>query len=156
MRRVKLRDFSYFKPRARFASRVVNNHEINDSVTEKELLAVVFGERVHRCFQYVRSFKVITDHAALKWLIKVKNHQCARFNRWALKLSEYDFEIQHRPGSKHINVDVLSRHVAAVVQNDQVPEGSVGEKETEARVFLSKQVIGQAKWEDEFCKKKKK
>ena len=33
-----------------FATRVLNNHETNYSVTEKELLAIVFGVRVHRCF----------------------------------------------------------------------------------------------------------
>jgi hypothetical protein len=39
-----------------FASRVVNSHEINYSVTEKELLAVVFGICTHRCFLYGRRF----------------------------------------------------------------------------------------------------
>lgn len=123
-----------------FASRVLNNHEINYRFTEKELLAVVFGVRVHRCFLYRRRFKIITDHAALKWLIIVKNHQCARLNRWGLKLSEYDFEIQHRPGSKNVNADVLSRRVAAAVQK----EGSFeGDGETEAEVPLSKEIIAQ-------------
>jgi hypothetical protein len=90
-----------------YASRVLNNHEINYSTTEKELLAVVFGVQTHRCFLYGRRFKVITDYAALKWLITVKNHQCSRWTRWVLKLAEYDFEILHRPGKKHINADVL-------------------------------------------------
>jgi hypothetical protein len=37
-----------------------------------------------------------------------------------LKLAEYEFEVVHRPGKKHVNADVLSRHVAAAVrkQND--------------------------------------
>jgi len=39
-----------------FASRVLNNHEINYSVTEKELLAIVFGIRIHRRFLYGRRF----------------------------------------------------------------------------------------------------
>ena len=116
---------------------MLNNHEINYSVTEKELLAIVFGVRVHRRFLYGQRFKIITDHATLKWLITVKNHQCARLNRWVLKLSEYDFEIRHKPGSKHINADVLSRHVAAAVQRDQAHGGSTeGDGETEANVFF--------------------
>jgi hypothetical protein len=88
-------------------------------------------------FLYGRRFKIISDHAALKGLIIVKNHQCARLNRWVLKLSEYDFEFQHKPGSKHINADVLSRHVAAAVQKDQAHGGNTerdGEKEAN---FLS-------------------
>jgi hypothetical protein len=58
-----------------FASRVLNKHEINYSTTEKELLAVVFGVQTHICFLYGRKFKIVIDHAALKWLINVKNHQ---------------------------------------------------------------------------------
>jgi hypothetical protein len=41
-------------------------------------------------FLYGRKFKIVTNHAALKWLITVKNHHCARLTRWFSKLSEYD------------------------------------------------------------------
>jgi hypothetical protein len=132
-----------------FASRILNQHEINYSTTEKELLAVVFGVRTHRCFLYGRKFKIITDHAALKWLITVKNHQCARLNRWVLKLAEYDSDIQHRPGKKHINADVLSWHVATVVRKHEVSQETG--KET-AEPPLTKEQIGQALKEDEYCK----
>ena len=98
-----------------FASRVLSRHEINYSTTHKELLAVYLEYRP-RCFLYGRKFKIITDHAALRWLVTVKAHQYARLTRWDLKLTEYEFEIIHRPGKKHINADVLSRHVAAAVQ----------------------------------------
>jgi len=101
-----------------FASRVLNRHEINYSTTHKELLAVVFGVRTHRCFLHGRKFEIITDHAALKWLVTVKNHQCARLTHWVLKLAEYEFKIIHRPGKKHINADVLSQHVAAAVKRE--------------------------------------
>jgi len=59
-----------------FASRVLNRHEINYSTTHKELLAVVFGVQTHRCFLYGRKFKIITDHAALKWLITKESSMC--------------------------------------------------------------------------------
>jgi hypothetical protein len=35
-----------------FCNRLLNSHEINYSVMEKEILAVVFGVRVHKCFLY--------------------------------------------------------------------------------------------------------
>ena len=88
---------------------------VNYSTTEKELLAVVFAVQTHTCFLYGRKFKIVTDLAALKWLITVKNHQRARLTRWVFKLAEYDFEVIHRPGKKNVNEDVLSRHVAATV-----------------------------------------
>jgi hypothetical protein len=69
-------------------------------------------------------------------------------NGWVLKLFEYDFEIQNRPGSQHVKADVLSRHVAAVVQKR---EGTDTEEEAEAEVSLSKDTIGQAQSKDEFC-----
>jgi hypothetical protein len=56
----------------------------------------------------------LTDHAALKWLITVKNHQYARLTRWVLKLAEYEFEIGHKPGKKHVSADSLSRHIASM------------------------------------------
>ena len=91
-----------------FASRMLNKAEKNYSTTHKEFLAVVFGTHVHRFFLYGRKFKIMTDHAALKWLITVKNHQCAQLTRWVLKLAEYEFEIEHKPRKKHVNADCLS------------------------------------------------
>jgi hypothetical protein len=79
-------------------------------------LAVVLGVHSNRCFLYGCRFKVISDHAALKWLITVKNHQYARLTRCVLKLTEYDFEIVHRSGKKYVNADVLSRRIAAAVR----------------------------------------
>ena len=32
-----------------------------------------------------------------------------RLMRWALLLQEYDFDVIHKPGKKHTNVDCLSR-----------------------------------------------
>jgi hypothetical protein len=101
-----------------FASRILNKAEKNYSTTHKELLAVVFGTQLHRCYLYGRKFKILTDHAALKWLITVKNHQCARLIRWVLKFAEYEFEIEHKPGKKHVNADSLSRHIASMRPDD--------------------------------------
>jgi hypothetical protein len=49
-------------------------------------------------------------HAALTWLNSVKSHQCVRKTRWVLKLGEYEFEIEHKPGKKHVNVDCVTTH----------------------------------------------
>src|SRR5579871_694832 len=47
-----------------------------------------------------------TDHSFLKWLMNVPK---GRLSRWALRLSEYDFEIRHRAGVKNGNADGVSR-----------------------------------------------
>jgi hypothetical protein len=43
----------------------------------------------------------------LKWLFNFKDSQ-GQLARWLEVLSQYDFEIQHRSGSKHQNADALS------------------------------------------------
>lgn len=30
-------------------------------------------------------------------------------NRWALRLSEYTYDVEHRPGKQNVNVDLFSR-----------------------------------------------
>lgn len=134
-----------------FASRVLNSHGVNYSTTEKELLAIVFGVQTHRCFLYGRRFKTLTDHAALKWLVTVKN-QCARLTQCVLKLAEYDFEILHQPGKKHVNADALSRHVAATVHKlpESSEEAAANLKPLE-EVLLTKENIMRAQAKDEFC-----
>ncbi|PNF43061.1 hypothetical protein B7P43_G04743 [Cryptotermes secundus] len=122
-----------------FASRMLNAAERNYSTTQKELLAVVFGTQIHRCFLYGRKFKIVSDQAALKWLITVKNHHCARLTRLVLKLSEYEFEIKHKAGKKHVNADCLSRHIASVVTDGdrKPPDDNAGEALTRhARLFV--------------------
>jgi hypothetical protein len=130
-----------------FASRMLNTAERNYSTTQKELLAVVFGTQIHRCFLYGRKFKIITDHAALKWLITVKNHQCARLTRWVLKLTEYEFEIEHKAGKKHVNADSLSRHIVSVVSdtgNRKPPCNDLGQALTRENVLIEQQ-------QDPYC-----
>ncbi|GBC01759.1 hypothetical protein RclHR1_43190001 [Rhizophagus clarus] len=49
-------------------------------------------------------------HSALKWLLNSSSETAnRRLERWKITLSEYDYEIQYRKGTKHSNADVLSR-----------------------------------------------
>ena len=53
---------------------------------------------------------IITDHAALKWLLN-STSECAnrRLERWKITLSEYEYDIEYRKGTKHSNTDAFSR-----------------------------------------------
>ena len=53
-------------------------------------------------------FKWRTDNATLKW-IKTMEPKGTILERWLTMLSEYDFEVEHRAGTKHGNMDALSR-----------------------------------------------
>ncbi|KAL1131183.1 hypothetical protein AAG570_012419 [Ranatra chinensis] len=57
------------------------------------------------------AFRIITDHAALKWLNNLKNPM-GQLARWGLKLQEYPFEVVHRAGRLHAAPDALSRDTA--------------------------------------------
>jgi len=59
---------------------------------------------------YVLGQKVVlrTDHHSLKWL-KIFKQPEGILARWIETLSEYDYEIEHRPGRMHSNADALSR-----------------------------------------------
>ena len=91
-----------------YYSRLMNTHEKNYSATEKECLGLIYGINVCRPYIYGKKFKIITDHMALKWLLSMKDPN-GRLARWIWKIQEYDFEIIHKPGRLHQNVDALSR-----------------------------------------------
>ena len=93
-----------------FISKRLEPAETRYSTTEQEALAVV------RCLAEVRWLvlgaqyptKVYTDHSAL---ISVLRHDDAhgRIGKWQMKLSEYDVEYVHVPGTQNVIADGMSR-----------------------------------------------
>lgn len=96
-----------------FGSRALTPTERNYSATERECLAVVEGVKKYHIYLHGNKFSVVTDHKALQWLMNHKD-PTSKLMRWALRLQEYQFEIQHRTGRQNANVDALSRLVDAV------------------------------------------
>lgn len=91
-----------------YASRTLNKHERNYSITELECLAVVWSVKHFHHYLQGQRFTVITDHAALKYLLKMTN-PVGRLGRWLMILNGYDLTITNRPGKQHTNADTLSR-----------------------------------------------
>jgi hypothetical protein len=121
-----------------YCSRQLNRAESKYSVTELELLAFLFVTKQFRCYLYGRRFTVHTDHRALKWLLNLQDPS-SRLTRWAIKLSEYDFMVEHRPGTKMQHADALSRNVNVITEE----------------LVLSKEVIRDERERDELCAKYK-
>ena len=92
-----------------YASKLLSQAERNYSTTRKELLAVVHFIYHFKYFLLGRPFVVRTDHSALQWL-RTSYNLTGQLYRWSAEISDYDFEIQHRPGRKHQNADALSRY----------------------------------------------
>ena len=128
-----------------YFSRTLNVHEQNDTVTEWECLAVLYGIQECRPYIYGSHFTVVTDHSSLKWLMNIKDPD-RRVACWALKLQAYDYTIVHRPGTKHANTDCLSRlpMVALVAAEDETifelifPPHKWGEESKEVQKSVSK------------------
>ena len=91
-----------------FASRSMQGAEKNYTVTEQECLAVIWAVEKFRPYLEGYHFTVITDHSSLRWLYHLKD-PTGRLGILALKLLQYDFEIQHRKGALHHVPDALSR-----------------------------------------------
>ncbi len=89
-------------------SRSLNKHERNYSSYQGEMLAVVWAVHTLRPYLHGVRFTVVTDHLPLQWLM-TSRELTGQHARWALSLQEYDFTIEHRPGVKHQNADILSR-----------------------------------------------
>ena len=93
----------------RYASRALQPLEAKWTTREQELMAVVWVcETFHR-YLWGKKFIIQTDHANLQWLQSI-SPQKPRLSRWALRLTEYEFDLQHRPGKSNTNADALSRN----------------------------------------------
>ncbi|CAN6685977.1 unnamed protein product [Malus baccata var. baccata] len=93
-----------------YASRTLNDAQLNYSTTEKELLAVVFALDKFRSYLIGTKVIVYTDHAALKYLLTKKEAK-HRLIRWMLLFQEFDIEIRDKKGSENVVADHLSRMV---------------------------------------------
>ena len=91
-----------------FASRTLSKSERNYCVTRRELLAIVEFVKQHRHYLQGTRFCIRTDHAPLRFVVQAKDPE-GQLARWIDYLSTFDFEIQYRPGQRHLNADALSR-----------------------------------------------
>ena len=111
-----------------YASRTLNDAQLNYATTEKELLAIVFAFDKFRSYLIGNKVMVHTDHSAIKYLMTKKDAK-PRFFRWVLLLQEFDVEIKDKKGTENLVADHLSRLEGA---RDDVP---VNEKFPDEKLF---------------------
>lgn len=99
-----------------YYGRKLNKHERHYTVTEIECLAALESIKNWRPYLWGRPFDLVIDHSALRWLHTMKDTieggPASRCMRWILKLQEYNFKVQHKPGVAHKDADGVSRIVA--------------------------------------------
>ncbi|TQD85450.1 hypothetical protein C1H46_028973 [Malus baccata] len=107
-----------------YASRTLNDGQLNYSTTKKEMLAVVFALDKFRSYLICSKVIIYTDHAALRYLMSKKDAK-PRLIRWVLLFQEFDLEIRDKKGSENVVADHLSR----LIQDGEV-ESTVPLNET--------------------------
>ena len=96
-----------------YVSRALSSAESHYSQVEREALAIVFAvKRLHQ-YVYGRLFTLRTDHKPLMKTFgpyeSLAKTAASRLQRWAIILSEYDFDLQHIHGKENVVADCLSR-----------------------------------------------
>jgi hypothetical protein len=96
-----------------YASRQMKKAEQNYSATEAELCTVTWATKHFRCYLYDRKFVLRTDHSALKYLHNFADNN-SRLLRWSLRLTDFEFSVEHRSGTQIRHVGGLSRDIQSV------------------------------------------
>ena len=91
-----------------FESKKLNSHQLNYSVHDKEMCAIMHALERWRPFLLGRHFKVYTDHRSLVHF-KTQSNLNQRQLRWQEKAADYDMEILYKPGKENVVADALSR-----------------------------------------------
>ncbi|KAL5540758.1 hypothetical protein UlMin_044081 [Ulmus minor] len=122
-----------------YASKVLNDAQLNYATTEKELLAVVYAFDKFRSYLIGSKVIVYTDHSALRYLFAKKDAK-PRLLRWILLLQEFDLEIKDKKGTENVIADHLSR-MNHVQPNEEI-DGDINE------IFPDEQLlaVGEAPW----------
>jgi len=84
---------------------------------EGECYALIWGIMHFRQYLHMNHFILRTDHKPPEWLATVSDAHDRR-GRWVDMLQDFSFNIIHRPGLRHTNVDVLSRNPVGPAMDD--------------------------------------
>ncbi|GJU61846.1 reverse transcriptase domain-containing protein [Tanacetum coccineum] len=97
----------HFQP-IHYVSKTMTDAQSHYTMTEKELLAVVYAFEKFWPYLVLSKTIVYTDHSALKYLL-AKQDAKPRLLRWILLLQEFDVIIRDKKGAENLAADHLSR-----------------------------------------------
>ena len=88
--------------------RSITRAEMNYGISDKEALAVILAVRHFEPYLKGTTFKLITDHSALKWMFGQKTVS-GRIARWIAYMQQFNYTVEHKAGKSLGNADGLSQ-----------------------------------------------
>lgn len=96
-----------------YASMALNPTQQNYAQLHREGLAIIYGLKRFYQYLYGRKFTIVTDAQSIKEMFHPEKATpavaSARIQRWGVYLTQFIFDIIHRPSSKMCVPDALSR-----------------------------------------------
>ncbi|GFX44876.1 transposon Tf2-9 polyprotein [Trichonephila clavipes] len=117
---------------------------------ELEVLAIINALQKFRVYLLGQHFKIVTDCSAFQKTMQKKEDLITRIARWALQLEEFDYEIEHRAGSRMKHVDALSRYPVMVVCNDTLTSKLKKAQEEDDNIQTLKSLLEKQESEEFF------
>lgn len=91
-----------------YFSRTTSDAESKLHSYELKTLAIIYALKRFQTYLVGIPFKIVTDCDSLALTLNNRNNS-AKIARWALLLENYNYTIQHRPGTSIAHVDASSR-----------------------------------------------
>ena len=103
-----------------FVSGIFRGSSVRWNMPENESYAIVASViRLPQILAGFGEFSLFTDHKNILYILSptrynsnVARHVVHKFQRWALRLAEFNFTIEHIPGESSIWADILTRWTA--------------------------------------------
>lgn len=98
-----------------YYSKKLSSTQRKYSATERECLGVLLSIENFRHFVEGTQFVIMTDAMSLTFLKTMSiESKSPRIARWALKLAQYEIDLQYKKGSENITADALSRTINSI------------------------------------------